>query len=140
MQKIGIESTVKVIDRAPYFAMMRKGEYDLSIGNVVEIFDWDDAYYVHFHSGEIGKNNYSRYGNKEVDGLLEKARATIRWEERAPLYRRVIEIVHEDLPILFLAKSTIPVAFRDYVKGFEAGAGTWFGYYGGGMVKTWLDK
>jgi hypothetical protein len=52
----------------------------------------------------------------------------------------VVEIIKEDLPILYLAKSVIPVAYRDYVKGIEAGAGTWFGYYGGGMVKAWLDK
>jgi hypothetical protein len=51
-----------------------------------------------------------------------------------------VEIIKEDLPILYLAKMVIPVARREYVKGYEAGAATWFGYYGGGMKKVWLDK
>jgi hypothetical protein len=49
-------------------------------------------------------------------------------------------MVKEDLPILYLAKSVIPVAHRDYVKGHEFGMSTWFGYYGGGMKKVWFDK
>jgi len=49
---------------------------------------------------------------------------------------QIIEIVREDLPILFLYKSVIPVAFRDYLKGHDVGASTWFGYYGGRNEKS----
>ena len=62
------------------------------------------------------------------------------WEYRVPIYQKVVDMVKEDLPILYLAKSVIPVAHRDYVKGHEFGMGTWFGYYGGGMKKVWFDK
>ncbi len=40
----------------------------------------------------------------------------------------------------YLLKPYNPVAWRSYVKGFDAGAATWFGYYGDGFKKTWLDK
>jgi peptide/nickel transport system substrate-binding protein len=139
-KKIGIEATIKVIDRAPFFEYMRKGEYSIGFRGDSERLDPDDAYYLWLHSGEIGKNNWSRYSNKELDDLLEKGRTTWKWEERMPIYQRAIEIVKEDLPILYLAKSIIPLAYRDYVKGFGAGMATWFGYHGGGFVKTWMDK
>jgi peptide/nickel transport system substrate-binding protein len=45
LKRIGIDATMKVLDRAPFFPMMRKGEYSLSQGGADERFDWDDAYY-----------------------------------------------------------------------------------------------
>ena len=139
-KKMGIEATIKVIDRAPFFESMRKGEYAIGFRGDSERLDPDDAYYLWLHSGEIGKNNWARYQNKELDGLLERGRTTWKWEDRIPIYKKVVEIIKEDLPLLYLTKSIIPVAYRDYVKGFGAGMATWFGYHGGGMVKVWLDK
>lgn len=140
LRKIGIEATIKVIDRAPFFVAMRNGEFSVGFRGDSERLDPDDAYYLWLHSGEVGKNNWSRYQNKEIDEFLEKGRTKWLWEERMPIYKRVYEIVKEDLPLLYLSKSIIPVAYRDYVKGFDAGAATWFGYYGGGLKKTWMDK
>jgi peptide/nickel transport system substrate-binding protein len=140
LKNIGIEATMKVVDRAPYFDSMRKGEYQISLRGDSERLDPDDAYYLYFHSSEIGKNNWPRYNNKELDTLLEKGRTTWSWEDRVPIYRKVVEILKEDLPVLYLAKSVIPCAHRDYVKGHEFGMGTWFGYYGGGLKKVWLDR
>jgi hypothetical protein len=54
--------------------------------------------------------------------------------------RKAVEIIKEDLPILYLVRPQTPVAHRSFVKGFKAGAGTWFGYYGGGLKLAWFDK
>jgi peptide/nickel transport system substrate-binding protein len=140
LKKIGVDATVNLLDRAPFFSMMRKGDYTISVRGDSERLDPDDAYYLYLHSGEIGKNNWSRYKNKELDDLLEKGRGIWKWEDRVPIYRRVVEIIREDLPILYISKSIIPIAYRDYVKGHEAGAATWYGYHGGGLKKVWLDK
>ena len=140
LKRIGIEATLNVIDRAPYFISMRKGEYQISVMADSERLDPDDAYYMYLHSGEIDKNNWSRYRNKELDGFLEKGRIAWEWEDRVPAYKKVVETIKEDLPILYISKPINAVAYRDYVKGNELGAGTWFGYYGGGMKKVWLDR
>lgn len=140
LSKIGIEGTIKVVDRAPWFESMRKGDFYLSVRSESERLDPDDAYYQYLHSGEIDKNNWSRYSNNEIDELLEKGRTTWKWEDRVPIYQKIVEIIKEDLPILYLLKSVIPVAYRDYVKGHEVGASTWFGYYGGGFSRVWLDR
>ncbi|MBI5969447.1 MAG: ABC transporter substrate-binding protein, partial [Deltaproteobacteria bacterium] len=138
--KIGIEATMKVIDRAAWFKQMRDGDYSISVRGDSERLDPDDAYYPRLHSSEIDKNNFSRYSNKEVDALLEKGRTTWKWEDRVPIYRKIVEIAKEELPIVYLAKAKILLVFRDYVKGLEGGAATWFGYYGGGLKKVWFDK
>jgi len=140
LNKVGIKGTMKVVDRAPYFEAMRKGDYGISVRGDSERLDPDDAYYIYFHSGEIGKNNWSRYNNKKLDSLLEKGRTTWKWEDRVPHYRETVEILKEELPIFYLAKSIIAISYRDYVKGHGGGASTWFGYYGGGMKKVWLDQ
>ena len=93
-----------------------------------------------FHSGEIGNNNYTGYRNKELDALLEKGRTTWRTEERRPVYKQVIDILKEDLPVLYISKSVTGNAFRDYLKGFRQGFGTRFSWYGGGAMYWWLDK
>jgi peptide/nickel transport system substrate-binding protein len=140
LKEIGIESTMKVVDRAPYYMMLRKGDYAISFGGADERFDWDDAYYMYFHSSEIGNNNYCRYGNKELDQLVEKGRTTWKWEDRAPFYKKVVEILTEDVPVIYLYKTTVGYALRDQVKGFRKGFATRTGWYRGGTKYWWLDK
>ena len=119
---------------------MREGNYFISVRGDSERLDPDDAYFMRYHTSEIGKNNWSRYSNKEVDALLEKGRTTWKWEERVPFYKKVVEIAREELPLHYLAKSNIPLVFRDYVKGLKGESSTWFGYYREGLKKVWLDK
>ncbi len=140
LKKIGIDATLKVIDRAAWVKNMREGDYLVSVRSDSERLDPDDAYFMWLHSSEVGKNNYSRYANKELDALLEKGRTTWKWQDRVPIYRKVVEIIKEDLPVLYLTKGILPLVIRDYVRNFEGGAATWFAYYGGGMKKVWLDK
>ena len=77
---------------------------------------------------------------ERFDALLEKGRTTWNWDDRVPIYREVVQTLEEDVPILYLSKTIIAVAYREFLKGFGAGAATWFGYYGGGMKKVWLEK
>jgi peptide/nickel transport system substrate-binding protein len=140
LKKIGIDATIKIIDRAPFWEQCRKGEFSIAFRGDSERLDPDDVYYPWFHSSEVGKNNWPRYTNKELDSLLERGRTLWKWEDRMPIYKKVVEKVREDLPLLYLAKPINPMAWRDYLKGHEGGASTWFGYSGGGMKYVWLDK
>jgi peptide/nickel transport system substrate-binding protein len=140
LKKIGIEGTMKVIDYAPYVIISRKGEFNITLTSEDIRLDPDDGYYPFLHSDEINMNNYSRYSNKEVDKLLEEGRTKWKLEDRMTAYKKVVEMIKEDLPLIYLNTMKTPLAFRGYVKGFEGGAGVWFGYYGGGMRYVWLDK
>ena len=140
LKKLGIESTMKTLDRAAWTLEMRKGNYSISMAGDSERMDPDDAYYMRLHSSEIGMNNWSRYSNKKLDELLEKGRKIWKWEDRVPVYREIVEFIKEEVPILYIDKPINAVAIRDYVKGHSFGAATWFGYAGGGIKNVWLDK
>jgi len=140
LQKIGIRATMKIVDRAHYFVMLRKGEYNISYSGYDERYVWDDAYYMYFHSREIGKNNWSRCSNKELDALVEKGRITMRVEERKQIYKRVIEILIEDLPAWYSSKNITAYAFRDQLKGYREGFAIRYAFWGGRIKYWWLDK
>jgi peptide/nickel transport system substrate-binding protein len=140
LKQVGIDVTMKVMDRAPYVTLMRKGDYTISFRGDSERYDWDDAYYMYFHSSELEKNNWSRYVNKHVDQLLGKGRAAVGRDERAATYRQVIDIVMEDLPIYYISKPIVGVAFRDNVKGYRKGFSVRFAWHGGGIKYLWMDK
>jgi peptide/nickel transport system substrate-binding protein len=140
LKKAGIDGTLKLTDAAPWIQSMQKGDYTVSIRNDIVRFDPDDAYYINLHSAEVGKNNWSRYQNKDLDKLLNEGRRILKWEDRVPVYKKVVEIVREDLPVLYLCQMTVTIGLRDYVKGHEFGMATYFGYYKGGIKKVWLDK
>ena len=140
LKKIGIEASIKIIDRAPYEASMRKGDYAMSAILESIRLDPDDAYYYSLNSEAINMNNWSRYSNKEMDRLLAAGRKGVQWDQRAPYYKDVVELIKEDLPIYYISRPKTPAAYRTNVRGFEAGAGTWSAYYGGGFLRAWLDK
>ncbi len=95
---------------------------------------------MYFHSNEIGKNNFPRYSTPELDLLLEKGRTLWKPEDRKQVYKKVVEIIKDDVPILYLYKSIVGYAFQDYVKGFRKGFATRYAWHGGGAKYWWIDK
>ncbi len=63
--------------------------------------------------------NSGYYSNPEVDKLLEAARKSTDQDERAKLYRKMQEIVHDDAPWAFIANWKQNAATGDHVKGFK---------------------
>lgn len=117
LKNIGIDATIKVLDRAPWTLSMRKGEFSISVRGDSERLDPDDAFYLYLHSGEIGKNNYSRYANKELDSLLEKGRTSWQWQDRLPYYKKVVEIIRERSASLIPGKTDKPHCVPRLCKG-----------------------
>ncbi len=74
-----------------------------------------------------------------MDALLEKGRISWKGDDRVPIYKKVVEIIKEDLPILSLWKPVVGIALRNYVKGYREGFG-FRTFHGGGLKYYWLDK
>src|SRR5215212_5876903 len=68
-----------------------------------------------------GDFNDSGYSNPEVDRLLNEARTTSDRDERKDLYDQVMEILHEDVPYVYLYhnNATTDFAMQPSVQGFE---------------------
>jgi peptide/nickel transport system substrate-binding protein len=82
-----------------------------------------------------GDFNDSGYSNEEVDRLLNEARSTLDQGRRKELYTQTMEILHEDVPYVYLYhnNATTDFAFQGNVTGFES--------YPDGILRTAkLDK
>ncbi len=82
---------------------------DLSLDVSVEAGPWP----------EQGGFNSGYYSNPEVDQILEQARVSTDQTERAELYKRMQEIVHEDAPWVFVANWEQNAVASDRVGGFQ---------------------
>ncbi|KIX14290.1 ABC transporter substrate-binding protein [Dethiosulfatarculus sandiegensis] len=60
----------------------------------------------------------SFYENKEVWKLIEEARSISDWGKRAPMYKKIQEMIMADAPEVFCMQLDRQFALRDYVKGF----------------------
>lgn len=78
--------------------------------------DPDGNMYQMLHTG--GPFNYGRYSNKDMDALLDKARATLDPAARRALYRRVWALQERDVPLLYLWTAKNVVGMRKQVEGF----------------------
>ncbi len=69
-----------------------------------------------------GDFNDSGYSNPEVDRLLEEARTSDDKDRRKELYGQVMQILHEDVPYVYLYhnNSTTDFAMQPTVQGFES--------------------
>ena len=79
--------------------------------------DSDYTLYALLHSSQIPDNNFSFYRNEEVDRLLDEARRNVDEAFRLEAYRRVAEIVQEELPIMALDYPLFSYAKNAVVEG-----------------------
>lgn len=61
----------------------------------------------------------SHYNNPEVFDMIDKARTTASWNDRAPLYAQIQDKLTADQPEVFGYVPNIRIAHRDYVKGYD---------------------
>lgn len=94
-----------------------EGGYDICLTGGVYAED-PDAFSSYHTDSRLGVGRYPNYNmmmysNGEVDRLLEEGLMSVDRDERIPMYRRIEEIIHEELPVIYL--------FRDpAIKGTTA--------------------
>lgn len=111
LREVGVKVEIQVIEWAAFIKeYVKPRRFDaviLGLGTGV-----DPDQYVVWHSSQTGPDQMNRtgYANPEVDRLLEAGRTSCHQAERLRYYRRIQEILAEDLPMLFLYfKDELPV-------------------------------
>jgi peptide/nickel transport system substrate-binding protein len=111
LKEVGVKADIQVIEWAAFIKeYVKPRRFDaviLGLGTGV-----DPDQYAVWHSSQIGPDQMNRtgYSNPEVDRLLEAGRASCVQQDRVKYYRRIQEILAEDLPMLFLYfKDELPV-------------------------------
>lgn len=100
LAQIGIEVSVEQLEKATWSDNLNKSNFEIALGTL----NWADTnnmvtYLYHTDGGF----NYDRvYSNPVMDEMIEKASQILDTEERVKLYNQIVELGHEDLPIICL--------------------------------------
>ena len=117
---IGIDLTIETLEWGAYIDRTARGEHEMFLlGWVTVTGDADYGLYPLFHTSAHGRpGNRSFYSNPEVDKLLDFARTSTNQAERMEAYKKVQEIVQEDLPIITLVNQSQNVVTQKDIENF----------------------
>jgi peptide/nickel transport system substrate-binding protein len=140
MSRIGVDLQLEVLDWPAYIKRQRASDYTSTNTNFFPKVDPDDAYYRYFHS-KGGANELSGgFANPAADKLLEEGEATVDAGKRAEAYRRLVQLLADEVPVVTTGLGDAAIGWRTAVKGFEPHIIGLLAYPGGGLPHVWLDR
>ena len=140
LTRIGLDLQLEVLDWPAYIKRQRASDFTSTNTNFFPKVDPDDAYYRYFHS-KGGANELSGgYANPVADKLLEEGEAAVDAGKRAEAYRRLVQLIDEEAPVVTTGLGDAAVGWRAAVKGFEPHIIGLLAYPGGGLPHVWLDR
>ena len=115
-QEIGVEVTLQEGVTSEILGGLREGEYDAGLFNwVYGGSNGDPDSRDTLMTG--GANNFFMWSNEEVDQLMTDGIQEQDQEARVEMYKRIQEIVAEEVPFLFLLNLQNISFFNKRVKG-----------------------
>lgn len=116
LAKIGVRCNLKTEDWTTYLADRREGKFNLwMLGWTGDNGDPDNFLFFHYGVPRPGEGNYN---NPELIKILSDAQKVVNQAERAELYKKAAEIIHEDCPRLFIGHNQVPLLFSTKVTGY----------------------
>lgn len=114
LKEIGIDVEITVLEVSSFLQYTGAGKHDMLIGLwYMSTGDADYGFYPLLHSSSAGPvGNRSFYSNPEVDDLLERARKTTSISERKENYKKIQNIIGDDVPLF-------PIAYKNYIIGLQ---------------------
>jgi peptide/nickel transport system substrate-binding protein len=116
-KQLGVETKLDVEEWSVFIKKGNRipsGEYDARTGWRITSPDPDKT--AEYTTGAI--NNHFAYSNPEVDALMAKARATVDESARVAAYRKLQELIHRDVPLLWVYHQTEILAINKRVRGY----------------------
>jgi len=111
----GFDAKVSLADFPSFFAAVREGRTQIALlGMALNVPDPDRVLYDQLHTG--GGNNWSHYGNPEVDAALERGR---RGEDRLTAYQKAETILVHDLPLYMLSYQGFQAFYKPTIPSYE---------------------
>ncbi|MBI2370241.1 MAG: ABC transporter substrate-binding protein [Deltaproteobacteria bacterium] len=119
---VGVEVRIVSYEWGAYLERSRNGEHDmLLLGWTGDNGDPDNFLYTLLSSDAAVRgsaNNLAFFRDRRLDDVLRRAQALNTREERAPLYRKAQELIHEEAPWIPLVHSVQLGAVRRGVRGY----------------------
>ena len=140
LTRIGLDLQLEVLDWPAYIKRQRAMDFTSTNTNFFPKVDPDDAYYRYFHS-KGGANELSGgYSSPAADKLLEEGETTVDAGKRAEIYKRLVQLLDDEVPVVTTGLGDAAIGWRTPVKGFEPHIIGLLAYPGGGLPNVWLDR
>jgi peptide/nickel transport system substrate-binding protein len=120
LKAVGINVEIKTVPSDRLFPeVIDTQNYELLLTSVLS--DQDSDPYVFWHSSQTkqGGLNIAKYKSSSADKQLEKARSSIKTEDKEAALKKFQEILAKDLPAVFLYQSTYGFAVAKKVQGVD---------------------
>ncbi|MEO1433973.1 MAG: ABC transporter substrate-binding protein [Bacteroidota bacterium] len=133
-RKVGIKVEVISLEWAVLLERNKVHDFEMFVsGWISSPFESDPKQIWHTDSYNDKGSNYTGFGNEESDGIIEELRRELDDAKRYELYKRLHQIIHDDVPYIFLLaqKERIAIANRF---GNSYGSGIRPGYWTSGFT------
>jgi peptide/nickel transport system substrate-binding protein len=117
LSEVGVKLKIRTEDFGTWLDEQSKGNFDAFMLGWLGNIDPDDFYYSQHHSS--GSNNYQKYVNKELDGLLDKARTETDEGARKDLYDQAAKIIVDDASYTYLYNPEVVQGWSSNLEGYE---------------------
>ncbi len=125
LNTLGAEVTAEVTDNIGDAA--KTGEYDIILYSTHTAPAGDPANFLNNTFTSTGSGNYyTNYHSEEFDQLVEKLIDTPIGEERDNLAIQAQELLHEDLPVLYLIDPQWHIAVSEKLENYETYCGDYY--------------
>jgi peptide/nickel transport system substrate-binding protein len=118
MRKAGILVDLVATDPATIMLRLKRGEFDLA--PMTWLGAPDDAPGVASLFGSDGAFNYGGYRSAALDALLDEARGALGPAARAPVLSRIVKLLGDEQPAIFLYRYDVPALVAGRVHGLGA--------------------
>jgi peptide/nickel transport system substrate-binding protein len=121
-QTLGVSVTVDTVPALALSGVLDSRSYQAALARLIMTGDPDPYPFWHETQALPGQGqNYAGYSNREISELIERARITVRREERAALYAQYQQVFMRELPALPLYVPVYTYAVDIRVNGGQLG-------------------
>jgi peptide/nickel transport system substrate-binding protein len=135
---LGIESKIRVMERALLIEELKKGTFDMMVQTEYRspISDPGPGWEMCLKTG--GSLNFSRYSNPEFDKLLKQVNSETNKAKRKQLFAQGMALLDQTAPLYLIGFTDHLPMWRSNVKGHASEARTFSEL--GRLDTFWLDK
>lgn len=116
LKEIGIALEVQGIEWSVYLQRQRNGDFDISYGGVINHPLLSDFYSIFHSKSANGGRNLANYKSDLADSLIGLINVELDVKKRKYLINRFQEVIHKDLPYLYLLSPKERIAHSKQLK------------------------
>jgi len=105
LKDIGIELELQIMEFAPMFDQVKRGDFELAFVGQGNEMDGDlSKFYYSAYIKPLGDNSGSdfiRYKNPELDKLIDSSMTTLDQKKRTEIYHKIALLLNDELPVVY---------------------------------------